>query len=1147
MKLNKLFLNISLIFTITLFCGIYANAEIEGIYTYSVSNDEATITDCNASASGDIVIPSSLSGYSVTSIGYNAFYGCTGLTSVTIPDSVTSIGDYAFRDCTGLTSVTIPDRVTSIGGGAFSGCSGLTSITIPDSITSIGYSAFYNCTGLTSVTIPDSVTSIGWEAFYNCTRLTSITIPDSVTSISSDAFTNTAYYNNTYNWDGGVLYAGNWVLDCNTSKSGILEIKPGCVGIGDDAFYNCKGLTSVTIPDSVTSIGSDAFRNCTGLTSITIPDSVTSIGGEAFYNCTGLTEINWNVMKISDFSEYNDIFYNAGQNGEGIKLVFGDSVERIPAYAFFGCSGLTSVTILDGVTSIGGYAFSGCTGLESVTIPDSVTSIGGYAFRYCTGLESITIPDSVTSIGYCAFYNCTGLTSITIPDSVTSIGGYAFRYCTGLTEINWNTKNVSDFRYDDCVFYNAGENGEGIKLVFGDGVERIPAYAFRYCTGLESITIPDSVTSIGDSAFEFCTGLTSVTIPDSVTSIGGEAFSDCTGLESITIPGSVTSIGGSAFSDCTGLTEINWNAKNVSDFSGYNYIFANAGQNGEGIKVVFGDSVEHIPANAFYSYSSSSSTTYSSNITSVTIPDSVKSIGKDAFTNTAYYNNTDNWDDGVLYASNWILDCDTSKSGILEIKPGCVGIAENAFYNCTNIRAVKIDTIEDWLKINFSNEYSNPTYYGVDLYIGVSKLSSDVIIPDGIKRIGKYAFYNFDQIENVSIPTSVTEIDEYAFYGCTGLTSITIPDGVTSIGEYAFYNCTGLTSVTIPDSVTSIGNYAFCYCTGLTSVTIPDSVTSIGDYAFSDCTGLTCITIPDSVTEIGQYAFSYCYSLKNAVLGSGLTVIERNTFRDNGLDVIVISSGIETINSNAFYDSDIKTVVIPKTVTSIGDYAFDRCYDLTDVYYEGTELEWLSLPIDIVGNDYLLDANIHYGEYVQLTGLDFDKTVTNILKNQNTSITPVFAPDNATIKNIYWQSSNTDIATVDENGAVTAGDTDGIAIITATSADGGHTARCIVTVGDTELKNENIVVNGKEFKDNKCNFDFDILLDNVDKTYVAVGVYGNGGKLLGINSVDCTLTNGYANVKMSVETNTAPQYFKIMLWNSITDIRPLAVPYDDML
>ena len=244
-------IGVSLVLFVAAFCAQAETATVNGItWNYTVNDGKAEIYSGSwntpaipTSTTGAITIPSTLGGYPVTSIGDSAFGGCSGLTSVTIPDSVTSIGYSAFSGCSGLTSVTIPDSVTNIGSSAFCNCSGLTSVTIPDSVTSMGGSAFRCCSSLTSVTIPDSVTSIGYEAFSRCSSLTSVTIGNSVTNI------------------------------------------------GSSAFYNCSGLTSVTIPNSVTSIGYSAFSGCSGLTSVTIPNSVTSIGNWAFDGCTSLANI----------------------------------------------------------------------------------------------------------------------------------------------------------------------------------------------------------------------------------------------------------------------------------------------------------------------------------------------------------------------------------------------------------------------------------------------------------------------------------------------------------------------------------------------------------------------------------------------------------------------------------------------------------------------------------------------------------------------------------------------------------------------------------------------------------------------------------------------------------------------------------------
>ena len=334
MKKSLLFLLLTLLGCATLHAY---DACIDGIY-YNFSGDEAEVT-CKryqssspfyiSDYSGDIVIPESVTysgkSYSVKSVGDGAFYKCSGLTSIIIPNSVTSIGEWAFAYCSALSSITIPDGVTSIGGAAFYDCFNLSSINIPNSVTSIGGNAFGHCSALNSITIPDGVTSIESEAFQDC-GLTSITIPNSVTSIGSYAFYN-----------------------CTSLTS--ITIPNSLISIGDWTFSSCTGLTSVTIGNSVTSIGDWAFAACSSLTSITIGNGVTSIGGEAFNGCTSLTSIT-----------------------------IPNSVTDIYAGAFWDCSSLTSITIGNGVTYIGEWAFRNCNSLKdfycySKEIPQTGTGI----------------------------------------------------------------------------------------------------------------------------------------------------------------------------------------------------------------------------------------------------------------------------------------------------------------------------------------------------------------------------------------------------------------------------------------------------------------------------------------------------------------------------------------------------------------------------------------------------------------------------------------------------------------------------------------------------------------------------------------------------------------------------------------------------
>lgn len=314
-KMKKVlsFLAIAIVLIALVVCfSLPAKAYTEGIYTYTVSNNEATITKVNLYANSYTTIPSTLGGYPVTGIGEKAFYKCTALTGVTIPDGVLTIGTSAFEGCNKLISVSIGKGVTAIGERAFWVCSKLNSITIPDSVTSIGDSAFYGCDALASVTLGNSVTTIGNSAFSGCDGLTSITIPDSVTSIGDRAF----YY-------------------CMGLTNA--SIGKGVANFGDDVFYYCTGLKTVTISDGVKSIGKKAFYKCTGLTSINIPDSVTSIGEWAFYTCTSLSSIT-----------------------------IPHGVPSIDARTFSDCTSLISVTIPYSVTSIGVSAFLGCDNLEKV-------------------------------------------------------------------------------------------------------------------------------------------------------------------------------------------------------------------------------------------------------------------------------------------------------------------------------------------------------------------------------------------------------------------------------------------------------------------------------------------------------------------------------------------------------------------------------------------------------------------------------------------------------------------------------------------------------------------------------------------------------------------------------------------------------------
>ena len=470
MKLKKWLLGLVTFAAMVVICAVCAGAETYGDYEYDVL-DNGTVEITGYSGSVEKVdIPEKIDGKSVTRIGDRAFYDCSSLASIMLPDGVTSIGDWAFYDCSSLTSITLPDGVTSIGDGAFYGCTSLASITIPDSVTEIGDffgSVFEGCTSLASIKIPDSVTSILISTFQNCTSLKSITIPESVTFI------------------------------------------------GGSTFDGCTSLTSLVIPNSVTSIDDYAFSGCTSLTSITIPDNVTSIGDYVFLGCTSLTAINV-ATDNKNYVSVNGVLYNkerttiicypAGKKDKNYTII--DGVTSIDWEAFSGCTNLTSITIPNSVMIINDWAFGGCTNLTAINVAaenSRYTSVNGVLYNkdkttikcYPAGQKgkSYSILNSVIDIEDGAFNGCTNLTGITIPDSVTNIDRRAFSGCTNLTSIT-----------------------------IPNGVTSIEFSTFSGCISLTNVTLSDSVTSIDRGAFKNCASLKNVTIPDSVTSIGDLAF-----------------------------------------------------------------------------------------------------------------------------------------------------------------------------------------------------------------------------------------------------------------------------------------------------------------------------------------------------------------------------------------------------------------------------------------------------------------------------------------------------------------------------------------------------------------------------------------------------------------------------------------------
>ena len=608
------------------------------------------------------------------------------------------------------------------------------------------------------------------------------------------------------------------------------------------------------------------------------------------------------------------------------------------------------------------------------------------------------------------FQGYTGITSIVIPDSVISIDRSVFSGCTSLAEITVSPDNKNYSSVDGVLFNKDGSelivypkgNGRSAYTV-PDGVTSISGSAFSGCTSLTEIIIPDSVTKIGGSAFLGCTSLSKVDLTKNLTTIESHTFSGCTSLAEIAIPDSVTSIGGSAFSGCTSLAEI-------------------------------------------------------------AIPDSVTSIGDSAFSGC------------TSLAEIVIPDSVTSIGGF-------------AFSGCTSLSKVKLS--------------KNLTKIEGDTFSGCTSLT-EITIPDSVTEIrcnlGLGAFSGCTSLSKVDLPKNLTMIDEYTFSGCTSLTEIDIPDSVTSIGRFAFSGCTSLSKVDLPKTLTTIEAGTFRDCTSLKEIVIPDSVTSIGGSAFSNCISLESITIGSGVESLGDEWIASCRRLENITVSpenKTYSSVDGVLFNKDKSELLAypignkrssytIPDGVEKIGKKAFYGCRyIESLTIPVSVAEIEASALGNCYDIRTINYLGTREQWKEV---VIGADNYMFALVNvrcaddsqcrhvWGEWevveeatyekdglerrvcslcnieetraipklVRASAIELSESEKTVFVGDTFTITATVKPEDAFNRTVTWSSSDPSIATVDENGTVTA-IAKGEAIITAESADGVK-AECKVTV-----------------------------------------------------------------------------------------------------
>lgn len=863
--------------------------------TWSISNNTLTIT-----GTGDM--------YDYVYATYAPWYeNQSNIRSIEFSSSMTHIGSNAFCDCDNLRSIVIPNSVESIGSAAFSDCDSLRSISIAGSVTSIGSDAFMNCKALVNLTLENGIKELGSYAFYGCTGLQALSLPNSVTDI------------------------------------------------GDSAFSECTALTSAPLPNGLTTLGKYAFSS-TGLTSVTVPGSVASVGDYAFYACTALTDV-----------------------------ILEEGVRNIWDYAFNQCTSLKSITIPASMEDIGFYAFSGCGSLSDVyyggtgsewkaltngltgdtpltnanihcndepspVITYSVTfnTQGGNSIspQTVTSGSTVTRPSDPTRSGYTfdGWYTDTAYTSaynfstpvtgdLTLYAKWVEVSSYPSGTCG--SDLKWELKNsiltisgtgaMDDYTYSSSTQetsapWDAYWN-DVTSVVLQSGVTTIGSYAFFSFGNATSITLPEGLTSIGTWALGHTTSLSSISFPSTLQTINPYAFFH-SGLTSVTIPKSMAYYGNGMFTGCLNLQSIRVASGNTILKAVDGILFTSDGK-----------TLVQYPAGK-------SGTSY-------TVPDGVTNIWYDAFR--------------------------CAKLQSITIPLDVTSVGRYAFFDCDNLTDVYYGGTEsDWDAVTI-DDYNTPLtgatiHYAEDVDIsGSCGTSLTWKLKDGTLTIsGTGSMANY---------TSASSAPWYSYR--SQITSLVVESGVTTIGNYA---CGGsysgsysaLSRVTLPAGLVEIGRWAFAYVKNLTSISLPASLSTIGSYAFYQ-SGLTSIAIPKDLTALGNGAFAHSESLQSISVVSGNTMFQAVggvLFSYDGKTLkqypggksdtsYTVPEGVTGIGVEAFAGAKLQSITIPLDVTSVGQYAFEDCDSLTDVYYGGTESEWEQVSIGS-SNDSLTNATIHY-------------------------------------------------------------------------------------------------------------------------------------------------------------------------------------------
>lgn len=833
-----------------------------------------------------VTIPST-----VTVIPDNCFSGCSNLTSVTINGALTSIGNSAFANCTSLTKFAVPYTVRTIGAYAFSGCykkdsttqveTGLTSITFAASgqtsqLYSIGDHAFSECRLLASLSIPDSCISMGGYCCANCRGLTTLDTGNGIASIEEYAFCGCESLNSVVFGSSSSITAigkyaftgGDWGGYGNAPCFTALSFPSSLQSIGDSAFDNCQSLDTVEFQYGLQTIGSYSFAKCTSLQEIEIPDSVTELGAAAFLKCTSL-----------------------------MSVVLGDGVGSLGEYyshgVFTECSALSNITFGTGLKYISGKTFADCNGIQTVKIKDLTAWIGinfgsaaanpiGVAHKFYLGdaetpVTDLTIPQDCEVVKPFAFAGASEtLVSVDFGNGVKSIGAAAFAGCTNLATITFgnSTNAINASAFSNCTNLAT--------ISFGNGIESIEEDAFGGCLNISTVNIADLEKWIAvtfatqasnpiNTAHTFYingTEVTALAIPSGTTAISKWAFAGDTALTSVSFVNGGITIAADAFTGCTRLQKVA--VRSIPDW----------------LSMTFATQM----SNPLY-YAHTISADYV-DITDLTIPASVTSISKYAFVNATCLTSLTFAGGNLTIGERAFAGCSSITS--VEFGAGNVTVGESAFNGCASLNAVRSNSLEEWLTVQFSDLTSNPNSTASNLLLGGEALT-ELTIGEDVAHIGNYAFLNCTALKRITISSESTTWGTWAFSGLSPYGTVDYP---------SLLGWLQLTFASAEDN--PLKNKWHLSVGGSTidsSLEIPYGVRKVNDFAFVNVAEISNVIIPDTVTDIGESAFSGGFS--SFQLGNGIVNIGRRAFAGIVWGGTILPDSVVTIGEEAFMMSEV--------------------------------------------------------------------------------------------------------------------------------------------------------------------------------------------------------------------------------------------------